>query len=149
MASKPTTEAIAGHLGVAAAMSATPIEELIGQTIVAIDGLNTGSEEVKLTLDSGKTCRFFHGQDCCENVVVNEIVGDVNDLIGTPIVVAEERVSGTREDEPNDYESCTWTFYTFRTHKGTVDVRWLGTSNGYYSEDVKWVLEPIVSDESI
>jgi hypothetical protein len=80
---------------------------------------------------------FFHSQDCCESVSINDIVGDLSDLVGEPLLVAEE-VSGESpvgfEDEY--HESVTWTFYKFATRKGYVDVRWLGESNGYYSENV-------------
>jgi len=80
---------------------------------------------------------FFHSQDCCESVSINDIVGDLSDLVGETLLVAEE-VSGESpvgfEDEY--HESVTWTFYKFATRKGYVDVRWLGESNGYYSESV-------------
>jgi hypothetical protein len=80
---------------------------------------------------------FYHSQDCCESVYIESVVGDLADLVGSPILMAEE-VSG---ESPagfveNDYGCIEWTFYKFATIKGYVDVRWFGESNGYYSTSV-------------
>ena len=40
-----------------------------------------------------ETFRFFHYQDCCESVYIDDIVGDLSDLEGEPLLMAEE-VSG-------------------------------------------------------
>jgi hypothetical protein len=81
--------------------------------------------------------RFWHCQDCCESVYIESVVGDLSDLEGEPLLIAEELSGEIPEPKEDEYiESRTWTFYKFATRKGYVDVRWLGESNGYYSESV-------------
>jgi hypothetical protein len=64
----------------------------------------------------------------------------LDDLVGTPLLLVEEVSNYEPENvvcsDPDWYESETWTYYRFRTMKGSVDIRWYGTSNGYYSESV-------------
>ncbi len=76
---------------------------------------------------------LYHQQDCCESVTVEDIVGDPKDFFGQEVLLAEERT------EEGEGDSSTWTFYTLRCVKGSLDIRWFGTSNGYYSERVSCV----------
>jgi len=110
------------------------INDLVDQTIVKVDA---GDDEIQFTLSDGRLARFYHFQDCCEQVWVEDVNGDWEDLLDTPLLVAEER----SEHGDTDWGGVEqWTFYTFRTIKGSVDVRWYGTSNGYYSTAVDFQL---------
>jgi len=107
---------------------------LLGETLTAIHGATVGSETITFETAGGRTFRLFHSQDCCESVDVNEIVGNLYDLIGSPLTMAEE-VSNEDDPKPSEYaDSWTWTFYKLATVKGYVTLRWLGESNGYYGE---------------
>ena len=107
-------------------------ETMKGETIVRVTGLVAGSELVELHCESGRTYSLFHNQDCCENVAVEDVVGNIDDLIGVPLLMAD----ATETHPEDDDESSTCTFYKLATVKGYMDIRWLGTSNGWYSETV-------------
>ena len=110
-------------------------EHVIGKTVIDIK--TDKHEYISFLFSDGSAMRMYHSQDCCESVTINDINGDLNDLIGTPIILAELRTNVNEGGPDNEYnESYTWSFYTFRAHKGFVDIRWYGTSNGYYSETV-------------
>jgi len=91
-------------------------------------------DELRLYLTDTHYVRFYHQQDCCESVSIEDICGDLRDLVGEPLTEAEEVSGYTGPDM--DHESYTWTFYRFGTRRGGVTVRWLGVSNGYYGEGV-------------
>ena len=115
--------------------------QMLGKTFVQVTG-SVDSDEMLFETATGERFMFAHQQDCCETVRINDIVGDLQDLVGEPLLVAEE-VQGATEPDEEHYESYTYTFYKFATRKGYVDVRWLGESNGYYSESVELFVEGV------
>ena len=108
---------------------------LQGMTLARIEPQND-NEELLIVTSEGRVFRQFHDQDCCEHVSIEDICGDLSDLIGSPILQADESCSGA--GEPDVSESGSWTFYQLATIKGSVTIRWLGSSNGYYSEGVSF-----------
>jgi len=114
--------------------------DLIGKTLVKIE--KKDDKEIIFTCDDGKKYLMYHEQDCCENVTIDEINGDMQDLIGSPILRAEKKTNSgeekTNSGEFTDETTYTWTFYDLATIKGFVQIKWFGSSNGYYSESVSF-----------
>lgn len=118
---------------------------LVGKTLRSIENEHS---VIRFITEEGETYRQLHYDNCCESCDIEEIHGDLQDLVGSPILQAEEVFS----DEPSEEvkagrakkrgeegylytpESETWTFYKLATIKGSVTIRWYGRSNGYYSE---------------
>lgn len=114
-------------------------KELLGKTLVSVQ--NQGDEEIIFVTNNGETYKLYHSQDCCESVTVEDICGDLEDLIGSPLVEAEvvtseENPENAKPETIEYQDSFTWTFYKLRTAKGSVTIRWYGESNRYYSEEV-------------
>lgn len=116
------------------------LDILVGQTITGISGFEKGSEEIVIETVEGNTYKLYHSQDCCESVCVEDIDGTTAELVGGLVLAAEEVNGETPADYVWEYEpeSYTWTFYKISTSKGSVFIRWLGESNGYYGEGVSF-----------
>ncbi len=111
------------------------MDTLVGRTVVRVEGLHEGSTSVQFHFEDGTRMEMYHEQDCCEAVSLCDVVGGPEQLLGVPLLQAREDRSLDATD-PEAYDSHTWTYYTFATIKGYVHLRWLGSSNGYYSESV-------------
>ena len=99
-----------------------------------------GTENIFFIDEDDVEYEMFHDYDCCENVYIEDICGDINNLIGSEIIMAEEVINRDLSPLNKFDESYTWTFYKFATVKGYVTIRWYGESNGYYSERVDFVI---------
>lgn len=109
------------------------MDELIGRTIESIrEGTYSENQSLIFKFEDDSVLEMYHKQDCCESVWLAETIGDLQDLIGVPLL----EVYKTSSSKDRDYGTSTWTFYRFRTAKGPVTFRWVGESNGYYSESV-------------
>lgn len=105
------------------------INDFVGCTFLEIKKID---DNVIIFKTENKKFYMFHNQECCEQVYISDIIGNLDILKNSPILKAEE----TSNSEYVEYGSLTWTFYNISTVKGTVTLTWRGESNGYYSESV-------------
>lgn len=122
------------------------IYDLIGLTVVEIEGGDIGDDKIIFTTSDGRHFCMTHDYDCCEVVEVEDVCGDWDDILGNPIILAYESTSEDFSDYDEvvnkhpivkkDHEYYDWTFYNIATIKGSVTIRWFGCHNGCYSTTV-------------
>jgi hypothetical protein len=117
-------------------------EDLKGKVLTEVIG-GIGDESMVFVTKDGEKCELYYEEDWCATCDVVDIVGNISDLIGYPLLMAEE-VTNDQDVNPEgvkvpDYQdSFTWTFYKLATVKGYVTISWYGSSNGYYNESVSF-----------
>ncbi|GEP95554.1 DUF7448 domain-containing protein [Chitinophaga cymbidii] len=113
-------------------MKVNVINELIGKTPLQID---VREDSIVFHFEDSKY--GFFPDECYLNdasIFVEDINGDVLDLIGHPILKAESTSSTERPkgSMPHDsYSHQEWTFYHIASIKGNVTIRWYGGSDEY------------------
>jgi hypothetical protein len=107
------------------------IIDMLGKTLKNIE-VSREKDEIHFYTIHDEHYVMYHAQDCCESVVIEDIIGNLQDLVGSPLLMCEEQT----KDEEDHWGAGMWTFYKFATRKGYVTLRWYGESNGYYSISV-------------
>jgi hypothetical protein len=91
---------------------------------------------------------FYHKQDCCESVGLHSDSIELEFLrlyFGQEITSFKQNYPKVKPEEIFDEENLRWvdsytvTDLVFHFGKEKVVVRWLGVSNGYYSEGVSFM----------
>lgn len=118
----------------------TNLKHLEQKEIVSVYGEKNDAELI-INTKCGLSFIFYHNQDCCEDVYLDDIEGDYNDLVGNIVLMAEIMNSDLAISKGS--ESFTWTFYRILTKKGMVVFKFYGESNGYYSESVSVKIKKI------
>lgn len=137
-------------------------DELKGKMLTKIE-TDCDGERMTFHCADGTVYQLKYYHDCCARCTVEDVCGELEDLLNSPILMADEvssneptpelmaerrsqydKEKAERGDDfcydnfedycRSQFESETWTFYKLATVKGAVTIRWYGSSNGYYSE---------------
>lgn len=126
-------------------MNKANFEELTGKTIDKIEIVGKDSQvdyAILFYTSDNKIYKMFHEQECCEQVLIQDICGNFDDILHKPIIVAEKVTNDNKESGNFQYRnSITWTFYKLITEDECVTITWKGSSNGFYSEEVDFTVE--------
>jgi len=114
-------------------------KELKGKTLVRIE--QEDDDELVLKTSLGEIYRLNHHRTGRERVYIEDMCGDLSDLIGEPLLEAEEVTSYSKPEgakaDAIEYLCCQWTFYKLGTRKGSVVIRWFANYSEYvdFSKD--------------
>ena len=81
-----------------------PFSTLLNKTLSEIrvrKNPKQGNDNIVFKCKTGECFKLIHEQHCCESVTIDDIAGDTNDLLDTPILQAEESSRILLYFEPN------------------------------------------------
>lgn len=90
---------------------------MIGKKFIVVTKCKRNSGIVTFSMQKGIAYNLEHIQQCCENADIIEVVGNLDDLVNTPIRSIETVIEGN--NQTNQYMS-----YEFETDKGKVFFKW-------------------------
>ena len=94
--------------------------------------VNIDDRVLRFIITNNDVYELYHSQDCCERVRIEDITGDLSDLLYKPILLAEEVENAIPSPD------AIWTFYKLSTNRGSVTIRWSGKTDSTYSVAVSW-----------
>lgn len=112
-----------------------PFTVLNNKTIVDVS-INARDSVVSFVTSENDVYYLCHIDECCEDVDLIDISGDLQSLIGQKILFAEEVSNDSDTPLDNLQDSYTWTYYKLASRGGYITLSWFGISNGYYTESV-------------
>lgn len=118
-------------------MSRDLTSKVKGKKIYCIDR-DPDNDLLVIEFTDSSELHFYHEQDCCEAVWLEQINDDLDAFDYAVVTSFEEKEIECGGD---DYGTYTATFYTMKTSAGYLDFNFRGESNGYYSEgiDIKFI----------
>ena len=116
----------------------TTLDELKGKTFTRV--FKNGDKIVFHDRSTLSSFALQHIQECCEEVYLADICGDLEDLQGSPITDISCRYTTYGDEEG---ECC---FYNISTVKGSVTIRWGTNDDNRYGMEVSVIQqEPFTS----
>ena len=109
------------------------LSELVGQRIIAVDGLHKGSDAVFITTHD-ETYKLYLRDDELSTVWLEDFENDIPENGG--FVLSAEIVTSEYDSPSYDY---IWHFYKIETHKGGLFMRWMGGADYFYSSPAYFV----------
>lgn len=82
-------------------MEVNILSAMIGHTMVSILDGESLDGGMLFTSTDGTTFRFYHSQRCCESVGIEDIIGDVQDLLLGPLLSWPKRFPQTKSSHAN------------------------------------------------
>lgn len=125
------------------------LRNIIGAKITDVSQGDEYDFLLTISTNKGLTLKFYHEQDCCESVWLEDGFDDLKSMIGKEILDIEYIFNQTDEPLEDVDDSYTWHYTNIKTIDKDCQLRFFGTSNGFYSEDIDFTIDALYHKEDV